>query len=180
MFDTTGTKSTDTGGEGNSSKTASRRRFLRGAIAGVATVSTIGTKTTAATRRYRVRRLRTDTPGQSAIEDIELIHDRRLFGEDVFCVVVTLTDYAMRYDRQRLAVSAAENWAWNWNEPVIDRSTGGEGTRRLLSDIEMPVFQTPRAMEPIAIKAWTETDPGRGDWLSQERTVVEPAGAGES
>jgi hypothetical protein len=67
------------------SETRSRRRFLRRTATGVGAITTVGagTGTAAATRRYEVRRLRTRTPGQPAIEDVELVHDRRLFGEDV-------------------------------------------------------------------------------------------------
>ena len=160
------------------SETRSRRRFLRRTATGVGAITTVGagTGTAAATRRYEVRRLRTRTSGQPAIEDVELVHDRRLFGEDVFFIGVSPTNYALRYDRQWVTVSRAENW--EWDASAMDRSVGDQRTHRILHSFDIPALQTPRLFEPIAIKVWTKTDPGQGDWLSQERTVVEPAGNG--
>lgn len=179
MLETTKAE-TEGDGEGERIKTTDRRRFVRATAAGVAAIGAFGTGTAAATRRYQTRRLRTETPGQSVIENIELVHDRRLFGEDVFYASVRLTDYAVRYDRQRVVVSSAKNWGWNWNGAAMDRSTGDERERRFLSDVDIPALRTPMAMKPFSVKVWTETDPGQGYWLTQERTIVEPAAAGES
>jgi len=165
--------------DGDEDTEISRRRFVRETVAGSGVVALgtagAGTETAAATRRYDTRRLRTRTPGQSVIEAVEFVHDRRLFGEDVFFIGVTLADYALRYDRQRVTVSKAENWEWNTS--AMDRSVDDQRTHRTLDNFDIPALRTPRLFEPVAIKVWTE--PSDGYWLTQERTVIEPVGNGE-
>ena len=156
-----------TADEAYNTELMSRRRVLRGTAAGVAAIGTagvgigtVGTRTAAA-RRYDLRRVRSDTPGQSVIEDVVLVHDRRVVREDVFYRSVSLADYAMKYDRQRIAVSAADDWGWD--APVFGRQMGSDRTRRLLPEFDLPFYWSVRAVKPLAIKVWTETDPGRGD-----------------